>query len=155
MKRPGPFANPVAKRRIAVGVICLGGLLAGAGTLWRAQNDGAGNGTYLLDIAGWLTAAAGALLEAKSSLLFFQVFPSSSRRRAIVFAVLGIVAALAGCIVASTVADDDAPALLSAATMTALVGGVGFGLAGLFSLAANYGGDYAARRIEKLGDEEW
>lgn len=155
MRRPGRFANPAVKRRIAVGVVCAGGMIAGFGALWRAVDDGAGNATYFLDVVGWLSVVAGALLEARMSVLFFQAFPTASRRRAVAFILFGVPAALGGCIVASMLADEDTPALLSAAAMTALVAGVGFGLAGLFSLGATYGGDYAARRIETLGEEEW
>jgi len=36
-----------------------------------------------------------------------------------------------------------------------MVGGVGAGLAGIFSLGWFYGGNYAAKRVEKLSEEEW
>jgi hypothetical protein len=155
VRRPGRFANPVVKRRIAVGVICLGGLLAGTAALLRALDGGQGSGTYLLDVAGWLTVITGAVLDARASQIFFQVDPAASRRRAIAFVALGVAAALAGCVVASMVADDDSPAALSAGAMFVLVAGVGFGLAGLFGLGASHGADYAARRIAKLGEEDW
>jgi Na+/proline symporter len=157
VRRPGRFANPVVKRRIAVGVICLGGLLAGIAALLRAQDNGPGSnsGTYLLDVTGWLTVVTGAVLEARASQVFFQVDPAASRRRAIAFVALGVAAALAGCIVASMVADDDSPVALSAGAMFVLVAGAGFGLAGLFSLGASHGADYAARRIANLGEEDW
>jgi hypothetical protein len=155
VRRPGRFANPVVKRRIAVGVICLGGLLAGTAALLRALDGGLGSETYLLDVAGWLTVITGAVLEARASQVFFQVDPAASRRRAIAFVALGVAAALAGCIVASMVADDDSPVALSAGAMFVLVAGAGFGLAGLFSLGASHGADYAARRIANLGEEDW
>jgi len=155
VRRPGRFANPVVKRRIAVGVICLGGLRAGKNALLRALDGGQGSETYLLDVAGWLTVITGAVLEARASQVFFQVEPAANRRRAIAFVALGVAAALAGCIVASMVADDESPAALSAGAMFVLVAGAGFGLAGLFSLGASHGADYAARRIANLGEEDW
>lgn len=133
-------------------MIAFGALSASAGAALRAS--GSGGGTFLLDAAGWLIAAAGAVLEARSAGMWFDIQPTAVRRRAVAFASLGVIGALGGCIAAS-VFSSDRGALLQSGAMLALVGGVGFGLAGFGALAWTIGGDYAARRIEQLGDDDW
>jgi hypothetical protein len=147
----------VVKRRIALGIIVSGGLFAAAGAVIRATEAGsdARGASYLFDVAGWLTVVAGAVLEARTAQLFLQAFPRAAKRRAISFATFGVLAALIGFVIASTVADSRAPAAAVAAAMFVLVAGAGTGLAGLFSLGWFYGGDYAAGRIEKMGDDDW
>lgn len=134
--------------------MAVGGVLAAVGAAIR-NGSGGSNETYLLDAAGLLTAVSGAVIEAKTADLFFEATPVSAMRRAIALAFGGIVAALSGCVLASFVFDDSAHALLPAGAMFILVGGAGAGLAGLFSLAWYYGGEYAAKRIERLSDQEW
>ena len=153
MKPRRRFSNPTQQRRFAVGLIAFGGALAGLGAALRA--DGGSPSSYFLDVLGWFVVVAGAVLEAKTAQLFLAAFPRPARRRAIAFAVVGVIAALAGCVVASAVVDRDSPALLSAVAMFGLVAGIGLGLAGLFSLGWYFGGDYAAGRIEKLSEEDW
>ena len=158
MRRRRRLSNPVVKRRIALGVIGLGAALAGIAQLIRESTtggSGSNSATYLLDVLGWLMVLAGAVIEASTAQIFFPAQPIPSSRRAIAFAVLGLVAAVFGCVLTSMVADGDTPAIVSAAGMSVLVIGVGLGLAGFFSLAWYYGGDYAARRIERLGDDDW
>jgi hypothetical protein len=157
VKRTNRFLNPVVKRWIALAIIVAGGLFAAAGAVVRATAAGsdAQSSSYLLDVAGWLTVVAGAVLEARAAQLFLQAFPRSAKRRAISFTTFGLPAALIGCVLASTVADSDAPALVAGAAMFVLLAGAGIGLAGLFSLGWFYGGDYAASRIERMGDDDW
>jgi hypothetical protein len=152
------LSNPSTQRRLGIGLIALGGVLAGLGAFVRAVTmDGSAShsAAYLLDSGGWLAILAGAVVEARAAQLFLMATPGPARRRAVLFWVLGLLAGLAGCVLASTASGDDAPALVPAGAMFVLVSGVGFGLTGFFSLAWFYGGEYAGRRIEKLSDEEW
>jgi hypothetical protein len=152
------FSNPSVQRRLGVGLIVLGGVLAGLGALMRAMTrDGSAShsAAYLLDSCGWLIVVAGAVVEARAAQLFLQATPRPASRRAVSFWVLGLLAGLTGCVLASKVSADDTPALVAAGAMFVLISGIGFGLAGFFSLAWYYGGEYAGRRIEKLSDEEW
>lgn len=153
MKRRNRLANPRAQRRIGAAVIALGGLLAAIGG-YRRAGDGS-SATYLLDIIGIFAVLAGAVIETRSAQLFLAAYPISAQRRAFAFAVIGVIAGLTGCIAAARIVDNDQPPLLSGIAMFGLVGGLGLGLAGLLSLAWFYGGDYAARRIEKLSEEDW
>lgn len=153
VKPPPRLANPRVQRRLGIALIALGGLLSAAGGYLRA-GDG-GSATYYLDVLGLMLVIAGAVFETRSAQLFLAARPQSARRRALAFAVVGVIAGLTGCIAASRIADDDAPALLSGLALFGLVGGFGLGLSGLLSLAFFYGGDYAARRIETLSEEEW
>lgn len=153
MKSRRRFSNPKNQRRLAVGVIAIGGALAGLGA-WLRAGDGS-NSSFYLDVAGWFTVVAGAVLEAKSAQLFLAASPRAARRRAAAYTAFGVIAALTGCAVASAVVDGDSPPFVSAIAMFGLVGGIGLGLAGLLSLGWYYGGDYAAGRVEKLSDEEW
>jgi len=156
LRRRRRLSNPIVKRRIAVVVIVFGAALAGVAQLIRESSFGnSSSATYLLDVLGWLVMVAGAVIEASAAQIFFPAQPVPTRRRAFTFAVLGVIAAVLGCVLTSMVADDDTPAIVAGVTMFVLVCGIGFGLAGAFSLAWYYGGDYAARRIERLGDDDW
>ena len=153
MRRRRRLSNPIVKRRIALVVIVIGAALAGVAQLIRESSSD--SSTYLLDVVGWIVVVAGSVIEASTAQILFPAQPVPTRRRATSFAALGVIAAVLGCVLTSMVADNDTPAIVSGMTMFVLVGGIGLGLAGTFSLAWYYGGDYAARRIERLGDDDW
>jgi hypothetical protein len=152
MRRRNRFRNPRFQRRLGLGLIAAGGLLAAFGAARRA--DGGSNATYYLDVLGIVVALAGAAIETMSAQLFLAADQQSARRRAIALLVGGLVTGFAGCVLASVVAEDD-NALVSATGLFALVAGCGAGLAGFLSLIWFFGGDYAAKRIERLSEEEW
>jgi hypothetical protein len=135
-------------------LLAAGAVLAGLGAAWRA-GESSSNSSYYLDALAWLVVAAGAAVEAVSANLFFQVQPRFARRRALLLAIPGVIAGIAGCYLASAVFDSDSSPFAAGVANAALVGGIGAGLAGFFSLAWFYGGAYAARRIEKLSEEDW
>lgn len=152
------IGNPAVQRRISIVLVTIAGVSAGLGALIRASS---GPGTarhssgYLFDVAGWLLAIGGAIFEARAASVFLDFSPRPARRRALLLAILGGIAALGGCVLATFVIEDGMRAIAQAAAMFVLVGGIGAGLAGSASLAWHYGGEYAGKRIEKLGDEEW
>ena len=150
------FANPRSARRIAVGVLVLGGTLAGLGTLIRSQ-DSAGNDqwTYLLDTAGLGIVIAGAALDVRVSARFAEFDAGGTRRRAIWQFAFGAMAAVTGCIVLGWVASGSWPALARAFLSGLLTLGIGLGLAGLMYIGWFSGGDYLERRIGQRADEEW
>jgi hypothetical protein len=137
-------------RRTAWTLIGAGAVGWGLAALLRARftrGDLGFSGSYLLDVVGLLALFAGAILEARVASLFLEVRMDSVRRRAIGETVVGIVAALAGC-VALGAAMDASPARALLAILLGL--GIGVGLAGCFSLAWFYGLDWAAGRMERL-----
>lgn len=128
------------------------GFLGGA---LRASEHGGASGSSLPIVAGFLVVLAGAAVEALTAQLFLQVMPNLARRRALALSLGGVGGALLGCVLGSTAFDAGAPWPLAGLATATLVGGVGAALGGLASLAAYHGGDYAARRIEQLSDEDW
>jgi hypothetical protein len=111
--------------------------------------------TYFLDVAGWFLAVAGAAIEARVGDLLITAGQLAARRRAVLFAVTGIGAALVACATIPLRSSGASATPLRAALAAIMVGGIGLGLGGLATLAWFYGGRYAERRIERMGDEDW
>lgn len=154
MKRRRPRGrSPHARRRLALGLLAAGAALGGFGGALRAAD--AESAAALAIVTGILVVLAGAAVEALAAQRFLQALPASARRRALVLACCGFIAAIGGCVLASTAFDADAPWPLAGWALATLVGGIGAALGGIGSLAAFHGGDYAARRIERLSDEDW
>ncbi|MGH2562257.1 MAG: hypothetical protein ACRDJH_24625 [Thermomicrobiales bacterium] len=145
---PRLFANPRRLRRYGHLNVAFAAALAGAAAAWRAR--GGPNGTYLFDVAAWLLAVGGAVSEARVGTLLFGFAPVPARRRALLLTLLGLLTFLLSCVLyAVGSADNEA---IRGVAGAALIGGIGLGLGGLFTLAAYYGGDYAASRIERMDD---
>ena len=152
------LANPWRLRRLGLALILTAALAAGAAAALRARlppGTTRHSATYLLDTAGWLLAAGGAVVEARVGDLLLTAGHRAARRRAVAFAAFGIVAALGGCFSLSAFVSGALGGLARGIAAAALVGGVGLGLAGLFTLVWHYGGRYAADRIQRMGEEDW
>jgi hypothetical protein len=150
--------NPLALRRLGLGLVFLGALLAGCASWLRDRlpaGDVGHGSTYLLDVAGWFLVVAGAVLEAKVGDLLLTARQPAARRRAILFAVVGLGAALAACATIPLRSSGASASPLRAALAAVLVGGFGLGLGGLATLGWFYGGRYAERRIERMGEDDW
>ncbi|MGH2532218.1 MAG: hypothetical protein ACRDJW_07900 [Thermomicrobiales bacterium] len=145
---PRARADPRRWRRLGYLLVTIAAVLAGVAAAWRAR--GGPNGTYLLDVASWLLAVGSAVAEARVGLLLMGFAPAPARRRALLLTVVGLFTFLLGCMLFSAGSNTDA--LIPGIAGASLIGGVGLGLGGLFTLAAHYGGDYAASRIERLDD---
>lgn len=152
------FASPVGRRRLSLLLIAVAAFLAGVGALIRAtESPGSTSHSfgYLFDVAGWLIALFAAIVEARVADLFFQFSERGPKRRALALTLIGLICAIAGCYSASVLLDRDSPAIVAALANALMVGGIGAGLAGMFSLGWFYSGNYAAKRVEKLSEEEW
>ncbi len=150
--------NPLALRRLGLALILLGALLAGLASWLRdrlAAGDAGHGATYLLDVAGWFLAVTGAVLEAKVGDLLLTAGHPAARRRAVLFAVAGLGAALVACATIPLRSSGASASPLRAALAAVLVGGFGVGLGGLATLGWFYGGSYAERRIERMGEDDW
>ena len=134
--------------------IFAGAIVAAFGTVLRDRGSADNGPTYLFDTLGFLLAVGGAVLIARVGAIFLEFAPASARRGAIFQAVTGIVAALAGCVALGTIEAEGSGKWLRPLVAAALVGGVGAGLAGLFTLAWFYGLDWAASRMERLDRSE-
>jgi hypothetical protein len=150
--------NPLALRRLGLGSVFLGALLAGLAA-WLRDRLSPGStrhsATYFLDVAGWLLAVAGAVLEARVGDLLLTARQPAARRRAVLFALGGLGAALVACATIPLRSSGASATPLRAALAAVLVGGFGVGLGGLVTLGWFYGGRYAERRIERMGEDDW
>ncbi|HKG24159.1 MAG TPA: hypothetical protein VKB09_00850 [Thermomicrobiales bacterium] len=150
--------NPLALRRLGLALILLGAILAGLAA-WLRDRLAAGSvghsATYLLDVAGWFLAIAGAVLEARVGDLLLTARQSAARRRAVLLAVGGLGAALVACATIPLRSSGASASPLRVALAAVLVGGFGLGLGGLATLGWYYGGRYAERRIERMGEDDW
>lgn len=150
--------NPLALRRLGLAAVILGAILAGFATWLRdrlAPGSQRHSATYFLDVAGWMLAVAGAVLEAKVGDRLLTARQPAARRRAIAFALGGLGAALVGCTTIPLGSAGTSASPLRAALAAVLVGGFGVGLGGLLTLGWFYGGRYAERRIERMGEDDW
>jgi hypothetical protein len=150
--------NQLALRRLGVALITFGAILAGCAAWFRdrlAAGDVGYSMTYLLDVAGWFLAVAGAVLEAKVGDLLLTARQPAARRRAILFAVVGLGATLVACATIPLRSSGASASPLRAALAAVLVGGFGMGLGGLATLGWFYGGRYAERRIVRMGEDDW
>jgi hypothetical protein len=150
------WANPRTAPRVALGVILLGGVLAGIGTFFRdaisGQND---EWTYLLDTAGLLIAVFGAGLDFRATARIAEFTPGSGNRRAILQVLAGAICALGGCILLGWVATSGTPAVIRGLLSGVMTAGFGLGFAGLLHIGWFSGADRLGRRIEQRIDEDW
>ncbi|HEY7032141.1 MAG TPA: hypothetical protein VH482_12460 [Thermomicrobiales bacterium] len=150
--------NPLALRRLGLGLVLVGALFAGVAAWLRGRlvpGSTWHSATYLLDVAGWLLAVAGAVVEVRVGDLLLTAGQPGARRRALLFAVGGIGTALVACATIPLRSSGASASPLRAALAAVLVGGFGVGLGGLATLGWFYGGRYAERRIERMGEDDW
>ncbi len=145
------FGNPAHLRRLGYGALGLGAALGASGTLLRDTGDDT-SWTYLLDAVAWLLAVAGAVAEARASAIFSAFQPEPARRRSTLLLCLGILAALGGCVLLSSLGRDDVAVAIRTGAAGTLIGGIGTGLGGGLSLAVTVGARYAADRLANLDD---
>lgn len=138
--------NPLETRRIGYAFMALAVLVGG---LSGAEESPVGMIAVLilaLAAAGWYVRAADVLLD-------FDY--RGIRRQATLFTIVGIAAALAGCVVASQLGDGRAPVLVRTIGYAGIGGGIAVGLSGLVTLLWSFSGTYAGEQIEKRSHEEW
>lgn len=149
--------RPPGARSNAAPLLLLAMLMAGSAAALRSiltPGSRAHSATYLLDALSLVVAVAAAGLEVKASAFQFELAPRSARRRAIALALAGTATAMVSCVGAVWSSEQGTPVFTEVPFYAALIGGFGAGLAGLASLGWWYGGAYAARRIEAMGDED-
>lgn len=149
--------GPLHQQRLAMLLILCSAALAGLGAYSRAT-AGFGSssaGGYLLETAGLLLAAGAAAWQARVAEMLIVFDSKAVRRRAILSLLAGMCTALIGCVAASTVESNRYEVYLRAIADAGIVGGLGLGLAGFFSLAWAFGMGYAGARIERLSKEDW
>jgi hypothetical protein len=150
--------NPLALRRVGLSLVLLAAALAGLAAWLRdrlAPGTTGHSATYFLDVGSWFLAVAGAVLEARAGDLLLNARLPAARRRAILFASGGLGTALVACATIPLRSSGASAPPLRAVLAAVLVGGFGIGLGGLATLAWFYGGRYAERRIERMGEDDW
>jgi hypothetical protein len=138
-------------------LLLVGTLLAGIGAYLRST-AGPGEsraGGYLLETAALAIVVGSAAWQARVAEMLILFDSKAVRRRSILSLLAGICTALVGCAVASVIETDRHDAAVRALAQAGIVGGVGLGLAGCFSLAWVYGMGYAGAKIERMSEEDW
>lgn len=100
-------------------------------------------------------AVAATALYTRASDILMDFDYRGVRRQAAFFLIIGLLTALAGCVVASQLTDGRAPILVRAFGYAAMGGGIAAGLSGLVTLLWSFSGTYAGEQIEKRSQEEW
>lgn len=152
------LSSPIVIRRLGLAIVLVGAILAAIAT-WLRDRLGVGtvarSATYYLDAASWLLAASGAVIEGWFGDLLLSTGQARTRRRAIIFAVVGLGASLIACAMIPLRSASGSGSLVRAALSGLIVGGFGLGLGGLTTIAWHFGGRYASKRIERMGEEDW
>jgi hypothetical protein len=156
--RRARFADPLRLRRLGLALVAGGAVLAAVAAVLRGQGRPGTPGhsaTYLLDVAAWFLAVAGAVVEARVGDRLLAVGQRGARQRAVLFSVGGLGAMLCACVTISLGSSGASGTPLRAALAAVMVGGLGVGLGGLATLGWFYGGRYAADRIQRMGEDDW
>lgn len=138
--------SPLAIRRLAFSLMALAALVGGL----SGADDSSLGMVITLAIA---VAATAVYVRACDFLLDFDY--RGVRRQAMIFAAGGMLLALLGCVVASSLADGHAPATMRAIGYAAIGGGIAAGLSGLVATLWSFAGTYAGEQIEKRSQEDW
>lgn len=138
--------SPLSIRRFAYALMSLAALVGGL----AGADD---SPIAMIVVLALAVAAAAVYTRACDILLDFDY--RGVRRQAAIFAVVGILVALLGCVVASQLADSRAPATVRAFGYAAIGGGIAAGLSGLVTVLWSFSGTYAGEQIEKRSHEDW
>jgi hypothetical protein len=148
--------NPRTALRFTMGIILLGGGLAGLGMLLRDVIDGSNDQwTFLLDSLGLLVTTVGAFLDFRTNIRFGDLEIPGGRRRAGFQLLGGLVGTLGGCYLLGWVITDESHIVLRCLLTAAMTAGIGCIIAGLLYIGWFGGGDHLERRIQQRANEEW
>ncbi len=138
--------SPLAVRRIGYALMALATLAGGL--------SGAGESPVgMIAVLILSLAAVGCYVRAADFLLDFDY--RGVRRQATLFTIVGLAAALTGCVVASQLVDGETPKLARTIGYASIGGGIAVGLSGLVTILWSFSGTYAGEQIEKRSREEW
>ncbi len=146
-------AGPLQLRRLALGCVLAGAVAAGAGSGIRAGRSTGEAPTYLFDVLGLALAVAGAVLEARAGAILLPAGYPGAKRRALALATVGLLVALTGCVLLSSVLTGSGGRLAAGVAAAAGMAGFGAGFGGLGTLVWVYGIDYAGRKIEHMNND--
>lgn len=138
--------SPLSIRRFAYGLMALAALVGG---LSGADESPLGM-TAVLALA---VAATAFYTRANDILLDFDF--RGVRRQATIFCIVGMLAALLGCVAASQLTGGRSPIVVRTLGYASIGGGIAAGLSGLVTLLWSFSGTYAGEQIEKRSQEEW
>ncbi len=149
--------GPLQQRRVAFGILLAACALAGTGAYLRSISPAGSqaNRWLVLESAGLLVAAGSSVWQARTAERLVQFNARQVRLVAIFSLLAGVMLLLLGCIFLSAAGSDRFDTAVIVLNEVAIVGGIGLGLSGLFTLMWAFGLDYAGARIEQRSDEEW
>lgn len=138
--------SPLSIRRYSYVLMILAAMVAGL--------SGADDSPVAMIVALALAVAA-AFLYVRASDILLDFDYRRVRRQALLFATLGMLTALIGCVIASQLVDGRAPATMRAIGYAAIGGGIAVGLSGLVTVLWSFAGTYAGEQIERRSREDW
>lgn len=138
--------SPLATRRLAYALMALAALVGG---LSGAEKSAIG----MIAALALAVAAAACYVRAADILLDFDY--RAVRRQSTLFAVIGGVVALLGCVLVSQLSNDNAPILIRTLGYAAIGGGLAAGLSGAIAMLWSFAGSYAGKQIGERSKEEW
>lgn len=138
--------SPLAYRRLAYLFMLLAALTGGL----SGYRDSA---LWMTGSLVFAVAACAVYARAADFLMDFDL--RSVRRQSTVFLIIGLVAAIFGCVVASQMVRGDRGDLVRAAGYAAISGGIAVGLSGLIATLWSMTATYAGEQIEKRSLEDW
>lgn len=126
---------------------------------WWRESVRPGTGThsltYLLDVMAILIALISTLFEARLANLLGEYPSATLRRNSLLRLLVGVLAALVGCVVGTAIDADSLPSVLSAMGIALLAGGLILMLNGIVRLALVDGANYASGKVQERLDDDY
>lgn len=149
--------GPLQRSRLATATLLPVALIAATGS-WMRTTDGdchrPGLGV-LVSVLAYLMGVAAAVAKARAAAILMVFSPRSVRSVAVLSLIVGLVALLLGCVVASGSAGEQRSVVQIVGGESAIALGVSLGLAGLLTVFWTSGLDYLGERIDARTHEDW
>ncbi|MGH2549687.1 MAG: hypothetical protein ACRDHN_09865 [Thermomicrobiales bacterium] len=149
--------SPRGQARAAWFFVGLAMVVVFVASWWRgttSPGSGERSLTYLLDVLAIVLALISTLFEGRLANILGD-FPSATLRRYSLLRVLvGVLAALIGCVVGAVIDADRVSSVISAMGLAVLAGGLTLMLNGIVRLALVDGANYASAKVQdRIGDD--
>jgi MFS family permease len=157
-RRRALLDNPDANRILAMAAAALAGAAGFVAAWLRAvleRGTTAHSAASFLIVLALLCVGAAGLFEGRYGDTLGEYLPAQVRRGGLLRVLLGVSAALAGCVLATVLNDDEHPAILIAAANGVLYTGLAMLLGGVARLAMSDGARHAGRKVQERLDDEF
>jgi hypothetical protein len=148
------FSNPSLLHRVSQAMIALSAIIAFFAAFLR-ESRSAGSSTYLIDVAALLAAIVSAIFDGQYASILGDFQPNSLRRGSLLRLMIGVLAMLLGCVVASMDFEPRDGDLIQAAAYGVLFAGIALALGGVIRILLVDGARYASEKVQERLDDDY